>query len=373
MRTLKHLLQKEFLQIFRNRIILRLIIAAPIIQLLVIPMTADYEFKNINLTIVDHDHSSYSRQMIRSITGSGYFRLIDYSTSYSEAFEHIESDETDLIIEIPEDFEKEMMRHESPAVFIAVNAINGMKAQVGNGYMLQILQKFNREIQIRSMSGHHGAQPFAIDVKPSFWFNPSFNYPLFMVPGILVILVTMVGSYLTALNIVKEKEVGTIDQINVSPISKSVFILGKLIPFWFLGMFVFTVGLYGIGYLVYGIIPAGNAGLLYAFLAVYLVAILGIGLLVSTYAGTQQQAMSLMFLLMMIFVLMSGLFTPIESMPIWAKWIAYANPVTWFIEVMRLVVIKGSHIGDLLLHFGVTLVLALIFNTWAIWNYSKSS
>lgn len=373
MRTLKYLLEKEFRQIFRNTLILRMIIAVPIVQLLIIPLTADYEFKNINISIVDHDHSSYSRQMIQSITASGYFRLIDYGTSYPEAFGQIERDEADLILEIPAHFEKTIIRQESPSLFIAVNAINGMKAQVGNGYLTRILQDFNRQIQIVPMSGSDLTRPTNIDIKPSFWFNPSLSYPFFMVPGILVILVTMVGAYMSALNIVKEKEVGTIDQINVSPIPKVLFILGKLIPFWILGIFVFTVGLYGIGYLVYGIVPAGNVGIIYAYLAVYLVAILGIGLLISTYSSTQQQAMSLAFLFMMIFILMSGLFTPIESMPTWAKWIAYANPVTWFIEVMRLVVMKGSHFRDILPHFGVMIVFAVIFNGWAVWNYSKSS
>src|SRR5665811_1221647 len=206
MRTLKYLLQKEFRQIFRNSIILRMIIAVPIVQLLIIPLTADYEVKNINISVVDHDHSTYSRQMIQSITASGYFKLIDYGESFKEAFSYIEKDEADLILEIPVHFEKNIMRSESPSVFVAVNAINGMKAQVGNGYLGQIIKEFNRKILIMPSSGQYAAGsnqsvPTIIDIKPTYWFNPTLSYPFFMVPGILVILVTMVGAYMSALNI----------------------------------------------------------------------------------------------------------------------------------------------------------------------------
>ena len=194
-----------------------------------------------------------------------------------------------------------------------------------------------------------------------------------MVPGILVFLVTMIGAYMCALNLVKEKEVGTIEQINVTPIKKYHFILGKLIPFWIIGILVFSVGLFVIGRWVYGIIPLGNIGILYAFLAIYLIAVLGIGLLISTYSNSQQQAMSLAFFFMMIFLLMSGLFTSIDSMPEWAKWIARLNPVTYFIEVMRMLVMKGSGFDDIKNHFIIMAGFAIFFNGWAIINYKKTS
>jgi len=194
-----------------------------------------------------------------------------------------------------------------------------------------------------------------------------------MVPGILVFLVTMVGTYMTSLNIVKEKEVGTIEQINVTPVKKTEFILGKLLPFWVIGVVIFSIGLLLIARLVYGVVPVGNIGILYAYLFIYLIAILGVGLLISTYSNTQQQAMSLAFFFVMIFLLMSGLFTSIDAMPVWAKVIAYLNPVTYFIEVMRLVVMKGSGFADLKLHFIVMTVFAIVINAWAIMNYRKTS
>jgi len=183
----------------------------------------------------------------------------------------------------------------------------------------------------------------------------------------------MIGGYMSALNIVKEKEMGTIDQINVTPIRKHHFILGKLIPFWILGMFVFTMGLTVISWLIYGIVPQGSILLLYGFLSIYLLAVLGFGLLISTYCETQQQAMSLAFFFIMIFMLMSGLFTPIDSMPGWAKVIAHINPVTYFIDVMRMVVLKGSGFSNIKLHFAVVTIIAAILNSWAILNYRKTS
>ena len=191
-----------------------------------------------------------------------------------------------------------------------------------------------------------------------------------MVPGILVLLVTMIGSSFASNNIVREKEMGTIEQINVSPIKKYQFILGKLIPFWILALSVLTIG-FIIARVVYGIVPVGSYFTVYVFASIYLVAVLGLGLLLSTYAQTQQQSMLVSFFVTMIFNLMSGLYTPIESMPGWAQWIARFNPVTYFIQVMRMVVLKGSSLGDIRVHIFIIIGFALFFNTWAILNYRK--
>jgi ABC-2 type transport system permease protein len=373
MRTLMFLLQKEFRQIFRNRIIIRMILAVPVIQLLILPMAADFEIRNINISIVDHDRSPYSQKLASKIGSSGYFRIIDYGNSYNKAFSQIESDETDLVLEIPQDFERNLFRESGQQLFIGVNAINGAKANVGGVYLIRVIADFNNEIRSELVSRQNFNATPTIEVADSNWFNPDLNYRTFMVPGILVLLVTMVGVYMCALNLVKEKETGTIEQINVTPVRKIHFILGKLIPFWIIGMFIFSIGLFLIARLVYGIVPAGSIALLYAYLGMYLVAVLGIGLLISTYSDTQQQAMSLMFFFMMIFILMSGLFTPVDSMPEWAKWITRMNPVTYFIEVMRMVVMKGSGLHNIIKHFIIMAGFAGFFNTWAILNYRKTS
>lgn len=373
MSTLKYLLQKEFKQIFRNKALLPLIFAMPIIQLLIMPLAADYEVKNINISIVDHDKSEYSRKLSNKIISSGYFKLVDNTTSFNIAFNKIEKDESDLILEIPFGFEKNIIKEGSQKLLIAVNAINGTKASLGGQYLSKIIVDFNSDLRLDWVTNSKVNERPIIQVTSSNWYNQFLNYPSFMIPGILVTLVTMVGAYMCALNIVKEKEIGTIEQINVTPIKKYHFILGKLIPFWVIGMFIFSVGLFGVARLAYGIVPVGNMFLLYAFLSIFLISVLGIGLLISTYSETQQQAMSLAFFCMMIFMLMSGLFTSVESMPGWAQVIARCNPVTYFIEVMRMVVLKGSGFNDIKIHFLIMSGFALLFNGWAVLNYKKTN
>lgn len=372
MRTVRFLLQKEFRQIFRNRTILAMVMVMPVMQLLILPLAANYEVKNVNVAVIDNDHSSYSQKLIAKITSSGYFKLTGYDFSFKQAFKLIETDDADLILEIPHGFERNLVRENEQKLFIAVNAINGTKANLGAVYLESVIQDFNGEVRLQLIQpGRFNQQP-TIDIASSNWYNPLLNYHVFMVPGILAILVTMVGGFLTALNIVKEKEVGTIEQINVTPIKKYQFILGKLIPFWILGNVVFTLGLI-IAWLVYGIVPVGNLWLLYAFIAVYLLAVSGFGLLISTFCDSQQQAMFVMFFFMMIFILMGGLFTSIDSMPEWAKTVTRFNPVSYLTEVMRMVMLKGSSLKNILSQLGIIALFALVFNSWAIFNYKKTS
>lgn len=372
MRTLKFLLHKEFRQIFRNKPLLAMLFAAPIMQLLVLPLAADFEIKNINITVVDHDRSGYSQQLASKIIASGYFRMIDYPDSFDDAFKYIESDKSDLILEIPAGFEENLIREGNQELFIAINAINGMKGSLGGSYLNRIIAEFNNEIRLQQVQMPRYKPLPTIDVASSNWFNPMMNYRFFMVPGILVLLVSMIGAYMSSLNVVRESEIGTIEQINVTPIKKHLFILGKLIPFWVIGMFIFTVGLFGVGWLVYGIVPVGNLLLLYGYLSLYLVAVLGLGLLISTYSQTQQQAMSIAFFFMMIFALMSGLFTPIESMPKWAATLTQFSPITYFIKVMRMIVLKGSGFKDIQYHIVIMSGFAILLNVWAILNYKKT-
>jgi len=372
MRTIRFLLQKEFKQIFRNKVILAMILAMPAIQLMILPLAADYEVKNINISIVDHDHSSYSQKLISKITASGYFRLTGYNASFKDAFNLIEQDQVDLILEVPFGFERNLIREGEQKMFVAVNAINGVKANLGGSYLSSIIKNYNDDIRLELISPTRGMQNPGIEIVSSNWFNNLLNYRVFMVPGILAILVTMIGGFLASLNIVKEKEVGTIEQINVTPIKKHHFILGKLIPFWVLGNVVFSIGLL-ISWLIYGIVPVGNLLVMYGFIGIYLLCVLGLGLLVSTFCETQQQAMFIMFFFMMIFILLGGLFTSTDSMPEWAKIISRLNPVTYLINVMRMVMLKGSGFMDVLGHLLIVALFAVILNTWAVMNYKKTS
>ncbi|KIC95693.1 ABC transporter permease [Flavihumibacter solisilvae] len=370
MRTIRFLLQKEFRQIFRNKSILAMVMVMPIVQLLILPLAADYEIKNINLAVVDEDRSPYSQKLISKITSSGYFRLTGFENNYNEAFRLIEQEKADIVLQIPPHFESTLVRENKSALFVAVNAINGTKASLGGSYLSAIIRNFNGEIRVQLMQPGRFSRVEQVETPTRFWFNPFLNYHMYMVPGILAILVTMIGGFLSALNIVKEKEVGTIEQINVTPIHKHHFILGKLIPFWVLGNIVFIIGL-GVSWLVYGIVPQGNIALLFAFVAVYLLAVLGLGLLVSTLCETQQQAMFIMFFFMMVFILMGGLFTSVDSMPDWARVIVRFNPVSYLIDVMRMVILKGSNFGDVRQKMIIIAGFAIVLNTLAILNYRK--
>jgi len=369
MRILFIQLEKEFRQIFRDTIILTVLFGMPAIELLILPFAANYEVRNIYLVVVDHDHSSDSRRLIEQIKNSAYFELAGYKHSYKEALIMMESDEADLILEIPNGFERNLVRESSSKVFVAVNAINGVKANIGEAYLQKILMDYNDHLRVQLTAG--ALPPISqIEVSISNWFNPLLDYNKFMVPGILAILATIISVFFSATNIVKEKEIGTIEQINVTPIKKLNFILGKLIPFWILSVIIFTVGLL-IAWLVYAIIPVGSLFLLYGFLSIYLVAILGFGLLVSDFCSNQQQANLVIFFFIMIWALMGGLFTSIDSMPYWAKVVTFFNPIRYLIEVFRLIILKGSNFHDLLPHFGIMTLFAVFFNGLAVKYYRK--
>jgi ABC-2 type transport system permease protein len=347
-----------------------MIFLMPAVQLLIMPLAADYEVKNVKLCIVDYDHSTYSQKLTNKILASDYFQLVDYTDSYAEALERIENDEADLVLQIPTAFERQLVKEDESTLFVAINAINGVKANLGGAYLRSIISDFNREVRLDWVQMPRFSPIPMIEISSVNWFNPMMNYRFFMVPGIVVILVTMVGGFLSALNIVKEKEIGTIEQINVTPIKKYQFILGKLIPFWVLGQIILTIGLI-ISYLFYGIVPAGSIFTIYIFSAVYLLSVLGLGLLVSTFANTQQQAMLLSFFGMMIFILLGGLYTSIDSMPAWAQTFTKFNPVAYFIEVMRMVVLKGSSLYDIRNHLAIVFGFGVVLNAFAVWNYRK--
>jgi ABC-2 type transport system permease protein len=371
MRTLRFLLQKEFRQILRNKEYLRLLLISPIIQLFILPMAANYEIKNVNIAVVDYDHSTVSRQLIDKIAASGYFRIVGYDDNYATAYSRLEADKVDLVLEIPPSFDRTMVREQHNQVFVSVNAINGVKALLGGQYLGTILQEYSAEIRERWSVASASDQSSVIGITSSDWYNPHLVYYLLMVPGILVNLLTAASS-MSSLNIVKEKESGTIEQMNVTPVRKYQFILSKLIPFWILGLIIFTIGMI-VARVFYGINPVGSIWLIYAFAGVYLFTMVGFGMLISTYSETQLQAMSLIFLFVMIFNMMSGLFTPIDSMPGWAKVITEFIPVSYFINVIRMVVLKGSGFWDVAKDFAILLLMGVVLNGWAILNYRKTS
>lgn len=365
MRTLRYLLEKEFKQIRRDRFLPRLIFILPVMQLIILPFAANFEMRNINLSIVDNDHSVLSQQLVEKVLSSGYFHLADVSAEYDEALTSVESNAADIILEIPLNFEKQLGREGKSEILIAANAVNGTKGGMGSSYLSTIIQDFNREKGF-------GPDMEQAGIRSTNLFNPHLNYKNYMVPGIMAFLLTIIGGFLSALNIVSEKEKGTIEQINVTPVPKAVFLLSKLIPFWIIGFILLTIGAL-VAWIVYGLTPVGNFGVIYLFAAVYLIAFTGFGLAISSVSSTQQQAMFTAFFFMIIFIQLGGLFTPISSMPIWAQHITLFNPLRYFVEVMRMVYLKGSAFSDLTTHFGVVCLFAVFFNVLAVVSYRKNS
>jgi ABC-2 type transport system permease protein len=370
MKVLSFILQKEFRQVFRDKMILAMMFVMPTMQLIILPLAANFEVKNINVAYVDNDQSSYSHKLLNKIASSGYFQIAAIPHSYKEGLKIIEDGNADLVLEIPSHFERNLIREGRQQLNISVDAINGTKSALGGVYLTSVIADFNKEldVNIKTPAGTVSAFQASVSISNSNWYNPRAEYKYYMVPGILVLLLTMI----TALNIVKEKEIGTIEQINVTPIKKWQFILGKLIPFWIVGMIVFTMGLI-VMYLVYDIFPQGNLAVLYLFASIYLVALLGLGLLISTFADTQVQAMFIAYFFMMVFMLMSGFFTSTDSMPGWARTIANFTPVTHFINVVRLIVLKGSGIANVKMELFYLIGFAVALNSFAIWNYRKTT
>ncbi|WP_432709677.1 ABC transporter permease [Pedobacter sp.] len=374
MKKLRFILQKEFRQILRDKTILAVIFILPLFQLIIMPWAADFEVKNVNIAYVDHDHSSYSQQLENKIASSGYFRIAGKANSFKEGMAMIEYGTADLVLEIPPGFERNLVREKSQKVNLSVDAINGTKSSIGGAYLLQVIADFNSnlDVNIKSPNGQPQVPVAKISVKTTNWYNPRADYKNYMVPGILVLLLTMIAGFLSTLNIVKEKEMGTIEQINVTPIQKWQFILGKLIPFWIIGIIVFTLGLI-VMYVIYDIIPKGSLWVLYLLTAVYLIALMGLGLLISTFSDSQLQAMFISLFFIMIFVLMSGAFTPVDSMPDWAILISDLTPVTHFIKVVRLIVLKGAGLPEIKNELGYIAMFAVVLNGFAIWNYRKTT
>jgi len=372
MRTIFFLLQKEFLQIFRNRSMLRIILIIPIVQLLILSNAANYEVKDLSIDVVDHDLSSWSRRLVHKLTASGYFRLNRHTFSREDGFRDLQQDKADIVLVIPPHFERDLVREDKATLQLLVNAINGSKAGLANAYAGSIIRDFNRNIRTEWLALNERDGPPVIAVTFSNWFNTRLDYKIFMVPGILVVLVTMIGAFLSGMNIVKEKEIGTIEQLNVTPIRKHHFILGKLIPFWVLALFELAFGLLA-GKLVFSLPIGGSLWLVFLFAAVYLWVMLGMGLLISTFTETQQQAMFIAWFFVIIFILMSGLFTPVESMPQWAQVVTWFNPIAYFVKVIRMVLLKGSGWADIQFFLLAMLVYALVMNGIAIWNYRKTS
>lgn len=351
---LRYLIEKEFKQILRDSFLPRLILLFPCMIILVMPWAATMDVEDVRIAIVDNDRSVTSERLVHRIEASPYFRLTSVPVSYNKGIEEVEKDRADMVLEIPRGFEKEQVNGRPASVLIAANAVNGTKGALGSSYIQQILS------------------PSASKASVRYLFNPYLDYKVFMIPALMTMILVMLCGFLPALNIVSEKEKGTIEQMNVTPVSRFNFTLAKLLPYWLIGFIVLTLCML-FAWLIYGLTPAGNVFSIYGATVVFIFVVSGFGLTISNYSATMQQAMFVMWFCMLIFILMSGLFTPISSMPAWAQYVTYANPLRYFMEIMRMVYLKGSSLTDILPQLCTLGGFAIVLYTWAIVSYKKQS
>ncbi|MCK4880391.1 MAG: ABC transporter permease [Bacteroidales bacterium] len=372
MRILLTLLVKEFKQIFRNRLMLPIIFVIPVVQMILLTYAASLEMKGISMAVVDQDYSQASRLLVSRFEGSPFFEISLTTSDYQEAVRELTRDRVDVILHMPHEFEKRLYSEKETDLQLVVNAINATEAGLVNAYCTRILFDYNTQVRAEWFGLEGAGRLTTLEMIPRYWYNPLLDYKIYMFSGILVIIVTMIGMLLTALNLVREKEMGTTEQINVTPIRKYQFLMAKLIPFMVIALFELAFGLV-IGRLLFGLPIEGSLGLLFLFTCIYLFVVLGIGLFLSTISNTQQQLMFLAFFFMITFILMSGVFTPAESMPLWAQKINLVNPVAYFMKVIRMILLKGSGFRDISREFFSLCFYAMVILTLAITNYRKTT
>ena len=351
---IKYLIQKEFTQIRHNAFLPRLIIMFPIVIMCVMPWVMQMEVKNIVVDVVDCDHTVESQRLIQQIAHSNYFIFNGQKPTYNEALRDVEHSNADVILEIRDS-----------KYLIAANAVNGTKGSMGAAYMSQVISG-----NISSLKGN--LSPLTAHLSPLYLYNKGQNYKLFMIPALFAIVIMLMTGFLPTLNIVGEKEAGTIEQINVTPVSKWAFILAKLIPYWLIALFVITVCLL-LSWAIYGITPAGPLWLIYLLAMLLALFFSSFGLIISNYSDTMQQAIFVMWFFVVILLLLSGLFTPTRSMPALAYLTTYVNPMHYFIEAIRTVFVRGGTLQHVWHQIVALFAIGVFMASWAAQSYKKNS
>ena len=367
MRTFIVLVQKEFLQIRRNSFLPRLIIAFPILVMLLMPLIMTMDVRQVNVAVVDLDRSTTSRRIASHIDASEYLTLAQTSAEYPLAMEVLEQGAVDVIVQIPDNFERDMPVATPERISITANAVNATKGGMGMQYVVQTIARTLAELR-----GEKSPAKLSELVTIENRYNPTLNYRHYMIPALMIILFILICGFLPALSIVGEKESGTIEQINVTPISRFMFILSKLVPYWIIGLFVVTVAML-VARLVYGLAPVGSIGAIYFGALLFILTISGFSLTIANFSETMQQTMFVMFFFIMTFMLMSGLLTPIDSMPVWAQRFTLILPPRYYVEILRSVYLKGTTIAELWTNYAALGIFAIIFNTLAALTYKKQA
>lgn len=346
-RALRVMLEKEFRQIVRDPLISRMLFVSPLIQLALLANAASFEVKQATLWVVDQDRTPTATALVDRLRASGRFVVVGSSMTMESGERALRDGSASSMLTLPRGFASELARTRQSTVQLVLNAVNGSQAGVTQGYASQIIGRFavDQDVAVQVSAGARALSAPAMEIRTRGWFNSALEYRHYMVPGILVQLVTMIGTLMTALNIVREKEAGTLEQLNVTPLSAGVFVTAKLLPLWVISLVVFSLGLL-IALLGFGVPFEGSVLLLYGAAALFLVGALGVGLWISTITDTQQQALFVTFSVLMIYILMSGLFTPVRGMPDWVRTVAQVNPLLQFISLTRAVMLRGAGFMD---------------------------
>ncbi len=370
--VIRFLIEKEFKQMMRNIILPVVFVLLPIGMINVMPRAATQEVKDLKIGVIDNDHSTLSARLTQKLAASAYFTLADVSSSYRQGLQAMERAQVDFIIEVEPDFERRLVCDGVSQVMISANAVNGVKAGLGTSYLSQIIADYSTSLREEYGLTDGAVRMAHFDVEPRYMFNAELDYKAFMVPGLIAMLLILIVGFLPALNIVGEKEKGTIEQINVTPVGRFEFIFSKLIPYWCVGLFILAYSML-LARGIYGQVPSGSIAVIFLFATLFILVVSCLGLIVSNYSDTTQQAALVMFFFLVIFILLSGLLTPIAGMPEWAKAVTTVNPLRYFIEVMRALYLKGSTLHDLSGQlFALTSYAAVVW-TIAIISYRKNS
>ena len=367
MKALKYLLVKEYKQMFRNYLLPIVFVLLPVSMMNVVPRIATQEVKNLNTAVIDCDHSALSRRLTQKLSSSGFFNLYALCDNYTEAYNLLQKGDVDFIITIENEFEHNLYRTGGAEVMVTVNADNGMKGGLGNSYLTQIVMQFASDISAEA--GLKNKQP--VTVQPRFLFNQELDYKPYMIPALMAMTLILLVGFLPALNVVGEKEHGTIEQINVTPVGRIEFILSKMIPYWSIGLFIVAFSMI-LAWRIHGIVPAGSIPLVFLFNIVYIFTISSLGLTISNYSDNMRQAAIVMFFFIVIFILTSGLISPISAMPDWAKQVTRLNPLRYIITAMREIYLKGSSFSQLIAQFVPLCIYGLLASAWAIKSYQKN-
>lgn len=365
---LKYLLEKEFKQIIRNRFLSKILVMMPLMIIVLFPYVTSQEVKNVAVAVVDSDHSQQSARLVQKVGATAAFRLAGFEPDYKSALRLVEKGDADIILTIPRGFGRDMVRGVVPQVMVSANSVDGMRGALGAQYLTAVVTDFASETE--ASEGRPVATAAAGHI--SYRFNPTLDYKVYMVPGLIAVLLTLLCCAITALNITGEKETGTIEQINVTPVSKRLFILAKLMPNWVIGFIALAFGM-TFAWAVHGIAPAGGLATVVVFAALHILVTSAMGMIISNYSDTMQQSMFVIFFFIILMMLTCGLFTPIGSMPEWTQKLTTVNPMTYFNHAMRMTYLKGSSVAELLTDLLWMCGFAVVLNLWAVASYRKSS